>query len=119
MDFAVGQGVQARGLEWDILELEPLGAQLRLRLRCRTGDMRGLEWDLLHPFEPVTPLRTELDWRQPVPLGTWRLHHIACLLDQVFAPDALVATKPGRLQIEPFQLVPLMRALELPRVRLL
>ncbi len=119
MDFAVGQRVHARGLEWNIVELEPLGAQLRLHLQCVAGDMRGLEWDILHPFEPVTPVHSDVRLDSPVSLETWRLHHIAGLLDQVFGPDALVATQPGRLQIEPYQLVPLMRALELPRPRLL
>ena len=119
MDFAVGQLVQARGLEWDILEIEPLGAQLRLHLRCIGGDLRGLEWDVLHPFETVEPVRTDAAPDHPVSLARWRLHHLAGLLDQVFGPDALVATQPGRLTIERYQLVPLMRALELPRPRLL
>ena len=45
--------------------------------------------------------------------------HISSLLDQVPAPDVFSATQPGRVQIEPFQLVPMLRALELPRPRLL
>lgn len=119
MDFAVGQLVQARGLEWDILETEPLGAQLRLHLRCARGDLRGLEWDVLHPFETVTPVHDAAASDHPVSLAAWRTHHVAALLDQVFGPDALVAAQPGRLTIEPYQLVPLMRVLELPRPRLL
>ena len=74
---------------------------------------------MLHPFEPVTPLHVDAEPGHQVPLATWRVQHLACLLDQVFGPDALVATQPGRLTIEPYQLVPLMRALELPRPRLL
>jgi superfamily II DNA or RNA helicase len=41
------------------------------------------------------------------------------VLDQVGGPASLTAAEPGRLQIEPYQLVPLMRALEMPRPRLL
>ena len=49
----------------------------------------------------------------------WRLHHIACLLEQLPGPDDMLAAEPGRVAIEPYQLVPLMRALEMPRPRLL
>ena len=47
MDFVVGGRVSARGLPWDLIEIQQAGAQQRLRLRCAAGDMRGLEWDIL------------------------------------------------------------------------
>ncbi len=119
MAFAVGQRVQARGLEWDVVELEPSGEQHRLHLRCTSGALRGLEWDVLYPLEAVTALQVAFQPEHPTSLPAWRLHHTACVLDQVPGPDAVAATQPGRLRIEPYQLVPLMRALELPRVRLL
>ena len=119
MDFSVGQFVRVRGLEWQVLDLERLGAQQLLHLRCVGGDLQGLDWDILHPFEPVTAIPATVRTDRPRTLADWRLHHTAGLLDQVFGPDALVATAPGRLRIEPYQLVPLMRALELPRPRLL
>jgi len=37
----------------------------------------------------------------------------------VLGPADLLLAEPGRVRIEPYQLVPLMRALELPRPRLL
>ncbi len=114
-----GSRVSARGLAWDVMEVVPLGAQTLLRLRCAAGDMSGLEWELLHPAEPVDMLRAELRPEAPGSLTGWRLHHQACVLDQVLGPrDALLA-EPGRIHIEPYQFVPLMRALELPRPRLL
>ena len=44
---------------------------------------------------------------------------MAGLLEQQMGAGALTATEPGRIRIEPYQLVPVMRALELPRPRLL
>ncbi|HUB16254.1 MAG TPA: helicase-related protein [Acetobacteraceae bacterium] len=119
MQFLAGSRVAARGLAWDVVETQPLGAQQRLRLRCAGGDLRGLEWDILYPNEPVEPLHAALRPDIPGPLTGWRLHHIACLLEQVPGPEEVLATEPGRVTIEPYQLVPLMRALEMPRPRLL
>ena len=45
MDFAAGIRVGARGLAWDLVEVEQLGAQQRLRLRCAAGDLRGFVRD--------------------------------------------------------------------------
>ena len=118
-EFAVGSRVSARGLAWDVFEVAPLGAQTLLRLRCAGGDLAGLEWDVLHPAEPVELLRSDLRPDAPGPLAAWRLLHQACLLEQVLGPADLLLAEPGRVRIEPYQLVPLMRALELPRPRLL
>ena len=117
--FAVGSRVRARGLAWDVIEVAPLGAQTLLRLRCAGGDLGGLEWDILHPAEAVELLRSDLRPDAPGPLAAWRLHHQACLLEQVPGPADILVAEPGRVRIEPYQLVPLMRALELPRPRLL
>ena len=118
MEFAPGIRVSARGLTWDVVTAEPAGAQSRLRLRCVAGDLAGLGWDFLHPNEAVTPLDDALRPEAPGPLQLWRLRHIAALLQQV-SGETLLAAQPGRLRLEPYQLVPLLRALELPRPRLL
>jgi len=47
------------------------------------------------------------------------VYHQAFLLEQVLGPPALFAVQPGRLRIEPFQLVPVLRAIRSSRVRLL
>jgi hypothetical protein len=119
MELALGARVRARGLVWDVLETERLGAQQRLRLRCAAGDLSGLEWDLLRPADTVEPLNQPLRTESPGTLTAWRLYHMACLLDQLPGPATVLATDPGRVRVEPYQLVPLMRALELPRPRLL
>ncbi|HTB46083.1 MAG TPA: helicase-related protein [Acetobacteraceae bacterium] len=118
-DFVAGGRVSARGLPWDLIEVAQAGAQQRLRLRCASGDLRGLEWDILYPNEQVEVVCPALRPDAPGPLASWRLHHIACLLEQVPGPDDMLAAAPGRVTIEPYQLVPLMRALEMPRPRLL
>ena len=59
MEVSVGIKVAARGLEWDVTEVEGLGAQQRVRLACCGGDLAGLEWDVLFPAEPLSVLRTE------------------------------------------------------------
>lgn len=119
MKPTIGSRVLARGLTWDVLECEDLGGQDRLRLRCLTDDLRGLEWDILHPQESVTPAGDAFDPTRVSPLSDWLLHHRACLLDTVPGKAELMAAAPGRLTLEPYQLVPVMRALSLPRPRLL
>ncbi|MGE4047896.1 MAG: helicase-related protein, partial [Acetobacteraceae bacterium] len=119
MEFFVGIKVRARGLVWDVLSVDPAGEQQRLRLRCTEGDLVGLEWEVLHPHEPVEIQRAALRPDSPAPLAAWRLHHIAHLLDQAPGPGSMLAASPGRITVEPYQLVPLLRALEMPRPRLL
>lgn len=118
-EFTVGNRITARGLAWDVTEIVPLGAQTLLRLRCAAGDLTGTEWDILHPHEPVTPVQIGLRPEAAGSLAAWRLHHQARLLEQVLGPTGVLIAEPGRVRIEPYQLVPLMRALELPRPRLL
>jgi len=114
-----GTRVRARGLSWEVLTVESAGEQFRLRLRCTEGALRGTETDLLSPFEPVEPILHRLEPRRAGRLIDWRLYHQAFLLEQDLGPRSLVAVEPGRLQIAPYQLVPVMRALEMSRPRLL
>lgn len=116
-----GTEVTARGLRWELVFVQPAGAQSIYRLRCLEGGPRlqGREIDLLHPFEPVTPVATELAPTTPGRLQDWRVYHDAFLLEQALGPDALLAAQPGRLRAAPYQLVPVLRALALPRPRLL
>ena len=115
MEVSVGIKVAARGLEWDVTEVEGLGAQQRVRLACSGGDLAGLEWDMLFPAEPLSVLRTEPCADEAGSLEAWRRYHIARLLEQI--PGAPVP--PGRVAIEAYQRVPLLRALDMVRPRLL
>lgn len=114
-----GTQVLARGLPWTIVDTEPAGTQQRFRLRCTSGDLTGQEFDFLYPFESITPIVTALDPSRPGRLDAWKLYHHAFLLEQALGPDALLAAQPGRLDIAPYQLVPVMRALQAGRPRLL
>src|SRR5690242_6316487 len=115
MEISPGIKVTARGLAWEVLAVDDLGEQQRLRLACIEGDLQGLEWDLLHPAEAVAPLHDEPSLADAGPLWLWRRYHQAWLLDQV--PG--VPAPPGPLAIEPYQRAPLLRALDMVRPRLL
>lgn len=119
MILSPGTQLRARGLTWDILAVEACGPQTRLRARCASGDLAGLEWDLLHPWETIEPLRTDLRPDSPAPAAAWRLHHIARLLDREPGAGGLVSSHPGRVAVEPYQRVAVLRALDMPRPRLL
>lgn len=108
----------ARGLHWEIIESQPEGNETRVRLRGM-GEMAGFEVDILSPFEKVEPVSIDFKPVQADKLSNWLVYHQAFLLEQTFGPDAFLAVQPGRLRIEPYQLVPLARALRLSRPRLL
>ena len=109
-----GTEVHARGLRWEIVFSEQLGPQTLFRLRGLEGAVLGRELDLLHPFEPVI---RELRPERAAPLRNWLVYHQAFLLEQALGGDALLAVQPGRLRIEPFQLVPALRAIRMSRPR--
>lgn len=118
--FLPGSEVTFRGLRWEVVYSQPGGPDLELyRLRCLDGGLRGAEMDVVHPFEAIEPVATEMDPARPGRLDTWRVYHQAFLLEQALGPDTLVAVQPGRLRIAPYQLVPVMRALRMSRVRLM
>src|ERR1035438_2374901 len=101
--------VAARGLRWELVYTQNLGSQVLHRLRGIEGDFAGQELDLLGPFDEITPVAHELRPEKP----NWLAYHQAFLLEQAFGMDALSAVQPGRLRIEPYQLVPVLRAIPL------
>ena len=92
-----------------------MGAQQRVRLACCGGDLAGLEWDVLYPAETISVLHSDPRPEEAGPLDAWRRYHIARLLERI--PGAPVP--PGRVAIEAYQRVPLLRALDMVRPRLL
>lgn len=114
-----GTRVQARGLPWEIVSVDPLGDQQRFRLRGLGGALQGYEFEIIHPFEKVIPISEDIAPEKAGRLNDWNLYHDAFLLEQAFGSQAILATQPGRLNLDAYQLVPLLRALELPRSRIL
>jgi len=114
-----GTEVQARSLRWEIVFSQKLGMQTLFRLRGLEGAVKGQELDFLHPFEPLYPVIHELQPEKAGPLRNWLVYHQAFLLEQALGPDALLAIQPGRLRLEPYQLVPVLRAIRMSRPRLL
>ncbi|MCA0454913.1 MAG: DEAD/DEAH box helicase [Chloroflexi bacterium] len=118
-DYLPGTEVVARGLRWEVVDGQPIGNQTRLRLRGLGGLLAGAEIDVLTPFESISIVTREFNPSKAGPLGNWLVYHQAFLLEQALGPDAILAVQPGRLRIEPYQLVPLSRALRMNRPRIL
>src|SRR6516165_4316711 len=114
-----GMVVGARGHRWEVVTSQNLGPQTLLRLRGTENAVLGQEMDILFPFEPVEPVRHEFRPDRAAPLDNWLVYHQAFLLEQALGPSALLAVQPGRLRLEPYQLVPVHRAIRMSRARLL
>jgi superfamily II DNA or RNA helicase len=119
MDLRPGTRVRARGLIWDVLAVDSGADRECLDLRCVEGDMVSLEWQVYAPPEQVELVDEAFDPESPAPLSLWHLMHRAQVLNELPGPMSFVAREPGRLRVEPYQLVPLLRALDMPRPRLL
>jgi SNF2 family DNA or RNA helicase len=81
--------------------------------------MAGLEWQLHVPPDQVELVDESLNPLAPGRLSHWHLMHRARRLNELPGADAFAAGNPGRVRVEPYQMVPLMRALDMPRPRLL
>jgi hypothetical protein len=114
-----GTEVEARGLRWELIHVQPAGSQQLFRLRCLEGPLLNEQMEFLVPFEKVEAISKELDPERAANLAHWTLYHQAFLLEQALGPRALSAAQPGRLSIAPYQIVPVMRALRMSRVRLM
>jgi SNF2 family DNA or RNA helicase len=106
-------------LRWEVVTSQNLGPQTLLRLRGTENAVLGQELDILCPFESLEPVRHDLRPDRAAPLDNWLVYHQAFLLEQALGPAALLAVQPGRLRIEPYQLVPVLRAIRMSRARLL
>jgi superfamily II DNA or RNA helicase len=118
-EIVIGMQVMARGLRWQVVDYQKLDQQCLYRLLSLDNNMRGMELDILSPLEKVEPIISDFQPERAAPLVNWLVYQEAFLLDQALGPEALMAAQPGRLRLEPYQLVPVMRAIKMGRVRLL
>jgi superfamily II DNA or RNA helicase len=118
-EFLPGTQVRARGLIWEVVSHEPSLPHSVLTLRSLEGGMKGQMVEFLRPFENIAPIQIAIAPERPSPINNWGIYHKTFVLEQSFGLDALLAGSPGRLRIEPYQLVPVVRALRSSRVRLL
>ncbi|RMH31084.1 MAG: DEAD/DEAH box helicase [Planctomycetota bacterium] len=114
-----GTEVTLRGMRWQVVRTEDYESGRRLRLRGLGAAVLGEEIDILPEIENVTAIRHDVDPERAGRLRDWLLYHQAFVLEQSLGPNALLAVQPGRLELQPYQLVPVVRAIEMSRVRLL
>ena len=92
----------------------------RLRLRALEEPFRNEEICVLHPIEIVEPDDIpELDILHPGRIARFQLLMDAIRLNLAPGDDRLVSSSRSKIDFEPYQQVPALRALELPRPRLL
>ena len=114
-----GTEIIFRELRWEVIDVQPLGEQDLYRLRGLEGLVSGREIEILHPLEEIEPITNVLDPEKASRLQHWLMYHKAFLMEQALTDSAILSIQPGRLRFEPYQIVPLMRALKLSRPRLL
>lgn len=118
-EVLAGMEVEARGLRWQVVSVSEHDGKRQCRLRGLGGALLGEEIDLALDAEPIEPVNRTIDPTRAGRLREWLPYHQAYLLEQALGPRALLAAQPGRITIEPYQLVPVVRALALGRVRLM
>ena len=92
----------------------------RLQLRFIDDAWRNKEIYVLPHLQPVEPDQTpELDLAHPGRLARFHLLMDSIRVSLAPGDDRLVASSRSCIHFEPYRLVPALRALELPRPRLL
>jgi superfamily II DNA or RNA helicase len=117
--------VRCRGERFSVVEAIAVGRTsttrlVNLTLRALEGESRGNEITVLYPIDQVEPdVVPELSLEKPGRLARFRLLHDAFKIRAAPPSDVLVSGNRSRLIFEPYQYVPAIRALRLPRPRLL
>ena len=125
VEFQTGATVRARGGRYSVLSADTIaqtnGSPLfRLRLRALDDPFRNEEITVLHPIEEVEPDEIpELNLAKPGRIARFHLLMDATRLSLSPGDDRLVSSSRSKIEFEPYQQVPALRALELPRPRLL
>jgi len=124
IEFQAGATVRARGARFIVLSADTIAQSgndsiRRLRLRALEEPFRNEEICVLHPIENVEPDQIpELDLLRPGRIARFLLMD-AIRLSLAPGDDRLVSSSRSKIDFEPYQQVPALRALELPRPRLL
>ena len=71
--FLPGTEVKVRGLRWEVIESQPEGKEMRVRLRG-VGGMAGFEIDVLSPFEKIELISRVFDPILADKLSNWLVH---------------------------------------------
>ena len=125
IEFQAGATVRARGGRFIVLSADTIAQGgndpiRRLRLRALEEPFRNEEICVLHPIENVEPDEIpELDIQRPGRIARFQLLMDAIRLSLAPGDDRLVSSSRSKIDFEPYQQVPALRALELPRPRLL
>jgi superfamily II DNA or RNA helicase len=125
IEFQAGATVRARGGRFIVLSSDTIAQGgndpiRRLRLRALEAPFRNEEICVLHPIENVEPDEIpELDILRPGRIARFQLLMDAIRLSLAPGDDRLVSSSRSKIDFEPYQQVPALRALELPRPRLL
>ncbi len=124
-----GQLVQARRRTWvvrDMVEHESGSDDVthRVTLECLDDDRMGDEVDLIWDIEPHTNVYDALGFPQPRDWDTAQafdafINAVRWSAGSVVEGPALHAPFRGAIEIEEYQLEPVVRALQMPRVNLL
>src|ERR1700680_768664 len=125
VEFQAGATVRARGARFIVLSADTIAQSgndsiRRLRLRPLEEPFRNEEICVLHPIENVEPDEIpELDLLGPGRIARFQLLMDAIRLSLAPGDDRLVSSSRSKIDFEPYQQVPALRALELPLPRLL
>jgi len=123
--FTEGMTVRSRGERFMVVGVSTLPSSqpapiVRLTLRALEGELRGAEIPVLYPIDAVVPDEVpEMSLDGPGRLARFRLLHDVFRLNLAPPNDILISAGRSRIRFEPYQYVPALRALELPRPRLL
>ena len=115
-----GDRVAVRDRPWRVQGVEEIGPGQQLLKLLPAGD-GGVPLSVVSPPERVTPLPPEelrFDVNELGPIGPWLAAHRALALT-VTKDDALGGARFGRVNLEAYQIAPVLRILAKPRPRLL
>lgn len=117
--------VVCRGIRCRVLTSEPvtIGSEPGWRLRVQAeddGPLRGEQWPVLFPLEPVEPhAPPELSLNRVGRDARWTLLHDAFHLTLAPPTTSLAAASNLNIDFWPYQYIPALRMLSLPRARIL